>query len=241
VLVAIVVGCTKEVRDHRGLAARAILITWAANYGTLMLGREVMTELFRHRLLAYHPQLAMWAICFLGGLASGLIVALLHRGHRNVMLLTGAAALLGWALIAIVFLKTGSLQHPLLQIAWANIVYYLVALTGFAIGGFCSLPLQNPARRRRGTLRLRIDPSILTAKAATWVTGHFWRTPKHPIHILGGYVGSSSPWLHPACEFSAREEKPGLVLVIGKKSRAPPRMLKSRTVFRDTGCGVAKQ
>jgi hypothetical protein len=140
VLVAIFVGCTSEVSHHRVLAARAILITWAANYGALMLGREVMIGLFRHRLLAYHPQLAMWAICFLGGLASGLLVALLHRGHRNAMLLTGAAALLGWAPMAIVFLKTGSLHHPLLQIAGATIVYYLVALTGFVIGGLFFIP-----------------------------------------------------------------------------------------------------
>jgi len=135
VLVAIVVGCATEVRHHRGLAARAILITWAINYGALTFGREVMIKLFGHGLLAYHPQLAHWAICFLGGLASGLIVALLHRGYRNAMLLTGAAALLAWALMAIVILKAGSLRHPLLQIAGATIVYYLVALTGFAIGG----------------------------------------------------------------------------------------------------------
>jgi hypothetical protein len=146
VLVAIIAGCAGEVRHHRVLAARAILITWAANYGALMLGREVIIELFRHRLLAYHPQLAMWAICFLGGFTSGLIVALLHRGHRNPMLLTGGAALLGWALMAIVFLKTGSLQHPLLQIAAATVVYYVVALTGFAIGGFLFLPRAHPAR-----------------------------------------------------------------------------------------------
>ena len=58
VLVAIVVGCASEVRHHRGLAARAILITWAANYGALTLGHEGAIELFRHRIVAYHPQLA---------------------------------------------------------------------------------------------------------------------------------------------------------------------------------------
>ena len=144
VLVAIVVGCTSEVRHHRGLAARAVLVTWAINYGALMLGREAMIELFRHGLLAYHPQLAHWAICFLGGLVSGLIVALLHRGYRNAMLLAGAAALLGWALMAIVILKAGSLHHPLLQIAGATIVYYLVVLSGFAIGGFFFTPSPKP-------------------------------------------------------------------------------------------------
>ena len=149
-LVAIIVGCASEVRRHRVLAARAILITWAANYAALMLGRLVMIELSGRHFLAYNPQLAVWGICFLGGLTSGLIVALLHRGHRNAMLLTGAAALLGWALMAILFLKPGSLRHLLLQIAGATIVDYLVVLAGFAIGGFFSLPPPNPARRRAG-------------------------------------------------------------------------------------------
>jgi hypothetical protein len=153
VLVAIVVGCATEVRHHRGLAARAILITWAANYGALMLGREVMIELFRRRVLEYHPQAAHWAICFLGGLASGVIVALLERRRRNAMLLTGAAALLGWALTAIVILKAGAVQHPLRQIAGATIVYYLVALTGFAIGGFFFTPAPKPGAPPTG------DPS----------------------------------------------------------------------------------
>jgi hypothetical protein len=96
----------------------------------------------------------MWAICFLGGLTSGLIVALLHSRYRNAMLLTSAAALLGWALMAIVFFKTGSLQHPLPQIAAATVVYYLVALTGFAIGGFLFSPAPRPgaiAGDRTGT------------------------------------------------------------------------------------------
>jgi hypothetical protein len=149
-LVAIVVGCASEVRHHRVLAARAILITWAANCGALILGREVMIELSMRHFLAYNPHLAMWAICFLGGLASGLIVALLHRGHRNAMLLTGAAALLGWALTAIVFLKPGSLQHPLLQIAGATILDYLVVLAGFAIGGFLFTPAPKPGAPSSG-------------------------------------------------------------------------------------------
>ncbi len=150
-LVAIVVGCASEVRHHRVLAARAILITWAANYGALLLGRLEMIELSERHFLAYNPQLAVWAICFLGSLASGLIVALLHRGHRNAMLLTGAAGLLGWALMAIVFRKAASLQHPLLQIiAEASIVDYLVILAGFAIGGFLLTPAPKPGAPSSG-------------------------------------------------------------------------------------------
>jgi hypothetical protein len=149
-LVAIVAGCAGEVRRHRALAARAILVTWAVNCGALLLGREVMIELSMRHFLAYNPQLAMWAICFLGGLGSGLIVALLNSGHRNAMLLTGAAALLGWALTAIVFLKPGSVQHPLLQFVGATFAVYLVVLAGFAIGGFLFTPAPKPGDPSRG-------------------------------------------------------------------------------------------
>jgi len=141
VLAAIVVGCAREARHHRVLAIRAILITWAANYGALLLGRTVLYELFGNRRLpGLTIQLALWAICFLGATTSGLIVALLHRRYRNAMLLTSAGALLGWALIAIMLLKRGALQQSPMQIAGATIVYYLVALTGFMIGGFLFTP-----------------------------------------------------------------------------------------------------
>jgi uncharacterized membrane protein len=114
-----------------------------------MVGHDLMVELFRRRLLPYHPQLAYWALCFFGGLASGLIVALLHRGHRNAMLLTSAAAwplslLVGWALTLNAIARTRSLQQPLLQIAGDAIAYYLVALTGFVIGGFLFTPASKP-------------------------------------------------------------------------------------------------
>lgn len=114
VLVAILEGFASEVRHHRVLAIRAIVISWAANYGAIVLGREVMVELSRHRLpgLAFPSALASVVICFLAGAVSGLIVALLHRKHRNAVLLTCAGALPGWALLVIVFLKKGSLRPP---------------------------------------------------------------------------------------------------------------------------------
>jgi hypothetical protein len=146
VLAAIVVGCARDARHHRVLATRAILISWAANYGALLLGRRVLYELFgSSRVPGLTIQLLMWAVCFLGGTTSGLIVALLHRRYRNAMLLTSAAALPGWALIAIMLLKRGALQQSPMKIAGATMVYYLVALTGFMIGGFLFSPAPPPA------------------------------------------------------------------------------------------------
>jgi len=111
------------------------------------------------RLPGLTIQLALWAICFLGATTSGLIVGLLHRRFRNAMLLTSAGALLGWALIAIMLLKRGALQQPPTQIAGATIVYYLVALTGFMIGGFLFTPAPQPAAPTACTLRPHVEQS----------------------------------------------------------------------------------
>jgi hypothetical protein len=144
VLMAIVVGCASEVRHRRVVAIRAVVITWAVNYGAIR-APFVVYRLFG---LAFHPALVSITFSLLGGAASGALVALLQRKDegrhparrilrgigRRAMLLTCAGALLGWAFMAILFLKKGALQHPIHQILVATIVYYLVALTGFAIG-----------------------------------------------------------------------------------------------------------
>jgi hypothetical protein len=135
VLLAIAVGWTSEASRHWVLAIRATVITWAVNYGAILMAPTLLS---RYRLLglALHPALASFAFSFLGGVASGALVAVMHRENRNTVLLTSAATLLGWAVIAIMFLKKGALQHSLPHIATVAIVYYLVAVTGFAIGGF---------------------------------------------------------------------------------------------------------
>jgi hypothetical protein len=138
VLVAILVGCASEVRHHRVLAIRAIVISWAANFLAMVLGREVMFEWWRLRFfgLALHPALASFVLCFLAGAVSGLIVAFLHRKHRTAVLLTCAGTLPGWVWIAVVLFKRGALQHSFLQIAIVAMIYYAVALPGFLVGGF---------------------------------------------------------------------------------------------------------
>jgi hypothetical protein len=143
VLVAIAVGCISDVRHHSVLAIRAIVITWAVNYGAILLAPAVLS---RHRLfgMASHPGLVSFAFMLLGGAASGALVALLHRKHRSAMLLTCAGTLLGWAFIAVVFIKRGALQASIQQIVGVAIVCYLVVLTGFIIGGFLLTPAPKP-------------------------------------------------------------------------------------------------
>jgi hypothetical protein len=140
VLLAIVVGCSREVRHHRVLAIRAIVTTWAVNYGAIR-APFVLDRIFG---LAFRPGLASFAPLLLGGVASGAIVALLHRNHRNAMILTCAAALLGWVFTAVVFFKRGALQASIGQIVGGTIVLYLVVLTGFIIGGFFLTPAPKP-------------------------------------------------------------------------------------------------
>jgi hypothetical protein len=112
-----------------------VIITWVVNYGAIRLAPAVLS---RYRLLglASHPALASFTFSLLGAAASGILVALLHRKYRSAMLVTCAGALLGWALMATIFFKQGARQHSFQQIIAVTIVYYLVALTGFIIGGF---------------------------------------------------------------------------------------------------------
>ena len=128
-LMAIAVGSAAEIRRHRVLAIRAILIVWGINYAAIVMGRVAAAEVIRPRMPGLTFQLASWGICFLGGILSGAIMSFLHRRHRRPIFLAGAGALLLWALAAILLLKRGAIhQHPL-KIAAAAIVYSLVALT----------------------------------------------------------------------------------------------------------------
>ena len=62
----------------------------------------LLLEFFGHNSGA--PELS-WATCFLGGAASGFLVSFLHPRHRNMMLLSSAAARLVWSVLATLFLK----------------------------------------------------------------------------------------------------------------------------------------
>jgi hypothetical protein len=143
VLMAVVAGTVSDVRRHSLLALRAILMTWSVNVGALLLGPKLLQYFFPEPVHGPAVLFALWAVCFLGGMASGLLVAILHRKHQNAMLLTSAVALLGWALIGVVLLKQRALSHSFLEIAAATIVYYLVALIGFAIGGFFAVATRS--------------------------------------------------------------------------------------------------
>jgi hypothetical protein len=102
--------------------------------------------------LASHPALASVTFVLLGAAASGVLVALLHREHRSAMLVTSAGALLGWAFMVTIFFKQGALRHSFQQIVAVTILYYLVALTGFVIGGFlltsAAKPITPPSDHR---------------------------------------------------------------------------------------------
>lgn len=139
VLAAIAVGCTSDVRHHSVLAIRAVVITWAVNYGTI----RAPFVLYRLFGVAF-PGLASFALLLLGGVASGALVALLHRKHRSAMLLTCAVTLLGWAFMIVVLFKRGALQAPTQQILGITIVCYLVVLAGFIVGVVFLIPPPKP-------------------------------------------------------------------------------------------------
>ena len=83
----------RELPHHRRRATQAVVITWAAGYGAVVLGRRLVVEFFTHGVSQLG--LALCVISLLGAFLSGLIVALRNRRHRNAVLLTSAETLPG--------------------------------------------------------------------------------------------------------------------------------------------------
>lgn len=91
VLIGTETSCASEMPHHRRRATQAVVITWAAGYGAVVLGRRLVVEFFTHGVSQLG--LALCVINLLGALLSGLIVALRNRRHRNAVLLTSAETL----------------------------------------------------------------------------------------------------------------------------------------------------
>ena len=97
--------------------------------GSCRLGRRLVVEFFTHGVSQLG--LALCVISLLGALVSGLIVALRNRRHRNAVLLTSAETLAGyWNFIF-------------------SIVYYLVAVPEFSVGGFLFTRVPKTPRPRK--------------------------------------------------------------------------------------------
>src|SRR5207247_1611558 len=89
-----------EMRCHWVMAIRATVIGLTVSYGASVMGHFVTVELHRHRVIdiSAFPQFIPWIlISFLSGGISGWVVGLLHRKHRNSMLLIFAVAQFVWA------------------------------------------------------------------------------------------------------------------------------------------------
>lgn len=135
VFAAILVGFVRDVRNHWVLAIRAAVIGLAVNCGALVLGHEVLVNLYWRGVLnpAFFPPFAGWIAesCF-SGAASGLIVGLAHRKYRNAMLLALAGPLLLWA-----FTLRGTILTPRdsPQFVFEALTFYVSALAGVFIGG----------------------------------------------------------------------------------------------------------
>lgn len=135
VLAAILVGFGTEVRQHWVLAVRAVVIGLAVNFAALVLSHEVLVKLYRERVLHpwFFPSLAAWIVeSFFSGFVSGWTVALLHRKHRDAMLLTWSGALLVWASMLRGVLLT---PRPFRQFLMESCTFYVSALAGVFIGG----------------------------------------------------------------------------------------------------------
>jgi len=136
VFAAIIVGFLREARSHWVLAIRTAVIGVALNCGVLVLGHDMLAAIYQRRILNLTavPPLTAWIVTsFFSGVVSGWIVALLHRKHRDAMLLTLAGALLVWAAMMRGTLLT---PRPLQQLLIEVFTFYVFALAGVFVGGF---------------------------------------------------------------------------------------------------------
>jgi hypothetical protein len=151
VFAAILVGFLREVRSHWVLAIRAAVIGVTLNCGVLVLGHELLATLYQRRILDLTalPPLGAWIVTsFFSGVVSGWMVALIHRKHRDAMLLTLSGALLVWALMMRGTLLT---PRPLRQLMIEVFTFYVFALAGVFVGGFfvSSAPKNATPRNER--------------------------------------------------------------------------------------------
>jgi hypothetical protein len=101
-----------------------------------VLSHEVLAALYQRRILDLTaiPPLAAWIVTsFFSGVVSGWMVALLHRKHRDAMLLTLAGALLVWASMMRGVLLT---PRPLPRLLIEVFTFCVFALAGVFVGGF---------------------------------------------------------------------------------------------------------
>jgi hypothetical protein len=151
VFAAIVVGYIREVRHHWVLAIRAVVIGVTLNYGVFVLVHDLLATLYQRRILdltAVPPLVDVIIASFFSGAVSGWIVALVHRKHRDAMLLTLSGALLVWAAMMRSILLT---PRPLREFLIEAFTFYVFALAGVLAAGFLvsSGPKTDTPRKER--------------------------------------------------------------------------------------------
>lgn len=121
---------------HRQRATQAVVITWAAGYGAVVLGRRLVVEFFTHGV----SQLGL-ALCVIQPSRRPL-----EWVHRSMPQASQRCALDQRRNLAQRgLLEWGSLEQNFIF----GIVYYLVAVPGFTIGGFLFTRLPKTPRRRK--------------------------------------------------------------------------------------------
>jgi hypothetical protein len=160
VLLALVVGCVQDVRDHRLLAARALAIGWLL-YGLFSFPVTWLSGVIRFRLedwLAYTGHYSFWGVfwsgqlpghvlVYIGCAMSGWIVARLHpaRSAAMVCLYSLSVLIVEYGFVSWMFMRHG---HP--PTPSAALIIPAVLLIGrplsILVGGLWSVPTHDSSR-----------------------------------------------------------------------------------------------
>jgi hypothetical protein len=150
VLVAIPVGFSKEIWDHKLLALRAIATGWATGYLLRYAVYIPFWQLDRRVRFAYgygqtlyhqhyvYPETLIWCICVA---ATGWIVARCHRGHRAAMVLIYLASMQLWSLPEFYRLTVDTVgDRRFLPYLFAWVLNFVLVTASVLVGGLWSTP-----------------------------------------------------------------------------------------------------
>lgn len=147
VLIAVLIGCVSQVRRHKLLTVRAVIVGWAAWYISWYAVNLPVYKLYAKVLavLGLHPSFLLWRqpytypLLFLplvGGFLSGWLVARLHRTHQTAMVLAYLTTVLLYSFPEWLRLTVDSFSNSrFLPYLLVHALTYSLLTVGILLGG----------------------------------------------------------------------------------------------------------
>jgi hypothetical protein len=164
VVVAVLVGTSKTVLNHKLLAVRAITVWLVTDYLYNLFWWSALWHRYSFSIYLFRHHLGPWAIgpwatilnVLLVSTFTGWIVALYHRRHRVAMVLVcavGSNLRLAYFIFPVLWMHlVDSVDQPRFRpYLVADIALFIAITAGFILGGVIFWPRRNPASTNPAT------------------------------------------------------------------------------------------